>query len=83
MPPTNLHVKPKVLEEDDVIDWVEYVIRVAYKHGCAQISSVEGNRAQVIGEVAADWLSRLLGEARVIHLTSGDRTEAEAAVCSV
>jgi hypothetical protein len=76
-------MKPKVLEEDSAIEWVEYVIRVASLHGCARVVCTSRDRAQVVGDVAADWLRRLLGEVRVLHVTQGHLTEDEVAVCSV
>ena len=38
--------------------------------GSALIVCDDQNRAQVIGEVAANWVSRLLGDVQVYHVTS-------------
>jgi len=78
-----LHVKPKVLEQEAVIDWVETAIRAISRNNCAHILCEDQDRAQVIGDVAADWVSRLLGEVRLRHMTSAQSTEEVAAVCLV
>ena len=56
----------KVLGQPGAIDLVERVVRVMAKQGFAAICDNDCNFRDVIGNVAADWISRLLrGDAQV------------------
>ena len=74
---------PKVLEQNGVIEWVEQVVKVMSQNGSARVLCDDRARAQVVGEVAADWASRLLGDVRLHHVTSAHSEEEVAAGCLV
>jgi hypothetical protein len=73
----------KVLERNGAVDSVEHVIRAMSHCGCASIECNDQTHAQVIGEVAADWVSRLLGDVRIYHVRWTQSEEQFAAGCSI
>ncbi len=73
----------KVLERPHAIQDVECVARAMSHHGCALLVCVEQAYAQGIGNVAADWVSRLLGEVRLHHITSAQSKDGLAAGSSL
>ena len=50
------------------MDAVEQVVRVMAQHNFAVVISDDSICAEVVANVAADWVSRLLGVAKPIHL---------------
>ena len=60
----------KVLKHASALEAVEQALRAMSKHNHVVITSESLVCAEVIAEVAADWVSRLLGDAYVTHLAS-------------
>ena len=57
----------KVLEQDGAIDLVETVVRKMSVNGFSVICADDRAFREVIGNVAADWTARLLGDVQVCH----------------
>lgn len=70
----------KVLGQGSAIDAVHQVIRMMSHHSFVIVTSNDVTCAEVVAEVAADWVSRLLGDACVIHLASCINTAESKAV---
>lgn len=64
------HAVSQVLGQGSAIDAVYQVIRMMSQHSFVIVTSNDVTCAEVVAEVAANWVSRLLGEACVIHLAS-------------
>jgi len=67
------------MRKNNAIDAVEHVIKVMSRHSHAVVISDDCICAEVVADVAADWVSRLLGDAHTVHLAScRDTAEANA-----
>lgn len=66
----------KVLGQQGAIDAVHHVVQLLAMHD--RVIMVSDWYADIIADVAANWVSRILGEARVYHLGSATRRQVEA-----
>jgi hypothetical protein len=73
----------EVLGQANAITTVEHVIKLLSKHSIVIIVSDDRACSEVIGEVVADWVSRLMGNTCLHHFASCNNRDEIAAVCLV